>query len=656
MSELDRVLVSLLSKTESWPTGKPYFIPAILMGSNNPRELIDVGNPYQFYSNTIESILASQTKSRTTTSKELTPNDIVYSVFFRSFAACNGEIGTPLKFILFLRHLMQHYGITTIVSLPTSVIGDTQKKGSRGSPFAIADPFHVDPSLSDPLLFDVSTDTQYRAYIQAAHCLGIKAGSVVPLSTLSIDSDLFIQYPSLGYWWTAPPGQKLYAEHMTDLNISSRLMSTSRIDISQYSKKLFVEPPTQEQVFVLNTQQGNFICAYKTLDGQRTLITIANAVPDPIAGRKESYTWSDVAAIRYTKSHIPPFQGVKQELDWDSTLTSWSIMPYILQYREEFYGEDVVLIDANQSVPVDITKIGKRVECPSTLPVKHENNIGIIIEELWHFDSPSGHEKSTVVGPLVFCVGPHSYNSATFHTSLRYHLQLLSNRHQKNLYYGGFGNHDTRPINPELLPLIIMITALLPGSVPALFSGQEHGASLIVNKEFGFNLSEIDTTLNDANLALFNDLPVQRNHLLDEIGCTHIKQTWRLALQLRAAFLREAPKYEYMEEDGQTYGFKLIGPDSEMRLIVSENPTCLTHTSNRSILLRITPNDLTADFNKDNNTEYLMPNHCIITASLPDSSLNQLRLSFDRFGILLDASTAFQNLFNPGMQTMEVTE
>lgn len=277
------------------------------------------------------------------------------------------------------------------------------------------------------------------------------------------------------------------------------------------------------------------------------------------------------------------------------------------------------------------------MESSKTLPAKHENNVGIVIEELWNFDSPSRHENSTVVGPLVFCVGPHSYDSATFHTSLRYHLWLLSNRQQKNLYYGGFGNHDTRPFKPELLPLIIMVTTLLPGSVPALFSGQEHGSSLIVNKEFGFNLSEMDKTLHDSNLALFNDFPVQRYHLNDEIASSHIKQTWQLALHLRTMFLREPLIYEYMEKKEQIYGFKLIGPDSKMQLIVLENPTYLNHNSGRNIFLRITPDDIMVNFAKNEITEYLTSNQCIITARLPDGSLNQFRLSLDQLGIPSEA-------------------
>ncbi|MDQ7821275.1 MAG: hypothetical protein RDV48_00635 [Candidatus Eremiobacteraeota bacterium] len=108
------------------------------------------------------------------------------------------ETGTFARNILVLPYL-KALGYTTIHFQPITEIGVYGRKGNLGSPFAIRDPFTIDPNLADPL-FPQSAAEQYRAFIEAAHAMGMKVVQEVIPRTLSIDSTILEKHPQYGYW------------------------------------------------------------------------------------------------------------------------------------------------------------------------------------------------------------------------------------------------------------------------------------------------------------------------------------------------------------------------------------------------------------------------------------------------------------------------
>ena len=243
---------------------------------------------------------------------------VTYISFIRFFASLNNECGTFFSQIAFLPYLKANLGVDRIIFLPNSKIGTVQRKGERGSPFAVKDPFSFDEDLAEARLTRYSPMDQYLALIAACELLDIETGSIVPLATLAIDSPLFRQFPALGYWWTNGPGVLLFPSQLSSLSrISNR---------SKSSQQLFALPPNAEEIADACIESEAWLT---TLDGGKSLV---NALPDPVVGDPTKYTWSDVASVRYSVEHVPPSQGTLQNLVWDYELPAFHIMPSIIDW------------------------------------------------------------------------------------------------------------------------------------------------------------------------------------------------------------------------------------------------------------------------------------------------------------------------------------
>lgn len=484
-------------------TAADYWVPSVLVGGGDPSRLVNVGDPYRFFAQTMKRIAA--TPAPAPRAAGFSMNDCIYQSYIRTFASLNWEIGTALKQIAFLPFLAERLGVTIYISLPSGVIGKTNRKGTRGSPFAIKDPFAIDNSLADPLLPGVPALDQYKALTQSCAMLGIRAGSIVPLATLSIDCPLFRAWPALGFWWTEAPGKLLFASRGADPGGPEDSVPRRRpVDIGTECRAKFVEPPLAEEVYPICLDGQTFYVADVVRSGSRRRITLANAFPDPVAGEHSQYTWKDVSAIRYTADLYPPAQGVTGTRDLDPGLPAARIMPEVIAWRARQLGETCFVIDVNESVPAEILA---RARCGAGL---QQPPLEFIAEELWRFDAAS-RETTAVIGPLVYCVSAHSHNEPLLISSLRYHLELLQSTASPNYYFGGVANHDTMPPSRPVTPLLYAMYSLLPRSLPMIFSGNEFYAQSITNREFGFSSDELRSLraqLNDDALGLFNDLPL----------------------------------------------------------------------------------------------------------------------------------------------------
>lgn len=521
---------------------RPYFVPEILLGGSSAERLVDVRNPYRFFSDVFDRIAAG-TGTSGLSNTALSASDCIYQSFMRSFAALNGEIGTPLKQIAFLPFLRKKLGVTLFISLPTGAIGRTNRKGARGSPFAVRNPFDVDGSLADDLLPGVSARMQYKALVQACKLMGMRPGSIVPLTILSMDCPAFKIFPELGFWWTAPIGERLFADPPQLLAASEGPRPHGVIDIGHEARQKFCDPPEPGELVVeFHEEQGYFVG--RRANGPHEPLTLANAFPDPVVRDASSYTWSDVATVRYTQGPIPPAQGLSHALAYDPSSPAWSIMPHVLAWRAIALGEEVFLIDVNQCVPEPVLARARAIverpperytaqverllapgiereeaeailcdlerPAPACSGQGGSKRVELIAEELWNFDNVSD-SVDAIVGPLIFCVSAHSHCQRTLVRSLRHHLRVLERNTPSKPYLGGVGNHDTRPPNPELSALLYATYSLLPNGVPMIFSGTEFGAQLITNKEFGFSSDDLVRFKHDfvdSRLGLFNDLPL----------------------------------------------------------------------------------------------------------------------------------------------------
>ncbi len=108
------------------------------------------------------------------------------------------ETGTFLKTIALLPYI-KNLGVNTLHLLPITKIGLDGRKGDLGSPYAVKNPYEIDPFLADPVL-TLSIEDQYRALIEATHLLGMRVVQEFIFRTAAIDSDWSNEHPDWFYW------------------------------------------------------------------------------------------------------------------------------------------------------------------------------------------------------------------------------------------------------------------------------------------------------------------------------------------------------------------------------------------------------------------------------------------------------------------------
>jgi starch synthase (maltosyl-transferring) len=206
------LLFHALEKLHEPLTGSTYRVPAIWTGKESGTEEV---NPAQYFRNIIESILKnSEETSLQSTDNSWKSRAIVYNLFIRLTAAFdhNGdgtistepldcgfrETGTLLKAIALLPYIKK-LGANTVYLLPLTEIGSQCKKGSLGSPYAVKNPRKLDPMLNEPAL-GLSAEVLLKAFVEAAHLLGIRVVLEFVFRTASVDSDWIREHPEWFYW------------------------------------------------------------------------------------------------------------------------------------------------------------------------------------------------------------------------------------------------------------------------------------------------------------------------------------------------------------------------------------------------------------------------------------------------------------------------
>lgn len=184
-------------------------------------------NPYHFYRHHIEEILATPLPTPPARTWER-PGDWIrdariYNMFVRLTAAydhdADGTLGSPdaadragrtlnaqgvretgtfLKAIALLGHI-RSLGCDTVHLLPITAVGEFGNKGNLGSPYAIRNPYKLEPTLADPLL-DADADTQFAAFVEACHRLGMRVVVEFVFRTSSRDGDWIGEHPEWFYW------------------------------------------------------------------------------------------------------------------------------------------------------------------------------------------------------------------------------------------------------------------------------------------------------------------------------------------------------------------------------------------------------------------------------------------------------------------------
>ena len=482
---LDKILHALSAKKNS----NYAYVPGLWLNSKSTGP-IEVDYP-AFLAEQIRHIIGYGNQA-IPANNNWTEKAIIYNIFVRFFSAYdhdqdgaigNGktditlnkhgirETGTLLKTIALLPYL-KSLGVNTIHLLPITDIGIDGRKGDLGSPYAIKNPFRLDPTIGDPVVH-ISVEDQYKGLIEAAHFLGMRVVQEFIFRTASIDADWTKEHPEWFYW----------------------IKDNQKYGPPEFSKKQL------EQILKVPKGKGKYIppnniyCAQFTVpraDTDYKKLRIATAFADWPPNDLQP-PWSDVTYLRlynydFAKANNYNYIAYNTVRYYDPELAKaenineplWDKITDIIPYYQKNFGIDGAMIDMGHALPDQLkNKIIKKArsidpsfafwdENFSNKIQTKDDGYNAVIGDCWYKITKRNGIRSIIHAldlktPLPF------FGTAETHNSPRFGY-LKSNR-KKAAW---------------------LLFSILPGAIPFIHNGFELHEHLPVNTGLNFKKDEID--------------------------------------------------------------------------------------------------------------------------------------------------------------------
>lgn len=438
--------------------------------------------------------------------------------------------GTFLKFISLLPYL-HSIGTTHILLLPISRRGSAGRKGALGSPYAVANPFMIDPELDEPRL-DIPVEIQARAFVEACHSMGMKVVTEVVLRTASVDSSFVEHHPEWFYWISDKEHELPFSAPIFD----DHTLSVIRSQIGRGSRYRLPEPSIDYRDR-FSSVPASLVCDEGgwrgvCLDGMPVRIpgAFADWPPDD-----PQPAWSDVT---YFKLHSHPdfnYMAYNTLRMFDERLEAdhyqqhglWNEIAQFIPYMQETLGVDGCMIDMGHALPQALrSRVMNRARA-------HTHDFAIW-EECFELEEELAHQG-------VNCVTGYLPLSALDMNLLSSYTVRCSKKDLPISYFGAVESHNTprahTRASSSMVFAVWLYLSILPRSLPFVLSGFELGETMPMNTGLGFTPEELEAYI-DAPLPLFDDvrLPWSRFSEIPE------------RLRQRAASIRETDVYAHLTD------------------------------------------------------------------------------------------------------------
>ncbi len=390
------------------------------------------------------------------------------------------ETGTFLKTIALLPYLKK-LGINTIHLLPITKIGLTGRKGDLGSPYAIKNPYEIDPLLADPVV-DLTVEQQFAALVEAAHRLGMRVVQEFIFRTASIDSDWTLTNPQWFYWIK---DQKSYRPPAFDAP------ELAEIKLVPKGRGAYLPPPkSYRDLFAIPPKSPGH--------NLKVASAFADWPPDDLQP-----PWTDVTYLRlynykfqaennfnYIAYNTVRYYDPELARPENINHPVWETISEIIPHFQKAFGIDGAMIDMGHALPealkMQIISKARAINSGFTFwDENFENKIktknegyDAVIGGSWFNITKRGGFRSEIINvnkklPLPF------FGTAETHNSPRYGFN------QKRKKFASW-----------------LLFNLLPQSMPFVHNGFELNESLPVNTGLNFTKAEIEN-LAKASLPLF---------------------------------------------------------------------------------------------------------------------------------------------------------
>jgi len=465
--------------------------------STNPVE-IDYA---QFLINGIKEIIKRGKTRKISRNKNWSKRAIIYNLFIRFCTAYDHnqdgkigndsgditvnyqgirETGTFLKTIALLPYL-KSLGINTIHVLPITKIGIEGRKGDLGSPYAIKNPFEIDPLLADPII-DFSVEDQYKALVEAAHLLNIRVVQEFIFRTAAIDSDWSAAHPDWFYWikndskFAAP---KFSSTELTQiLNVPKG--KGKFIPPGKSYRSAFIVPPSAN--ISKNLKIASAFADWPPDDLQPWTDVTYLRLYNYDYKKDNNYNYIAYNTIRYYDPELAKKEHINHEL--------WQMIADIIPYYQQTFGIDGAMIDMGHALPNELKSkiINQAREINGDFAFWDENfdnkeetkkdGYNAVIGDDWYKITKRNGFKKIIENSLDKKPLPH-FGAAETHNSPRF----------------GFGNAQKKKAS-------WLLFNLLPNAIPFMHNGSELNEQLPVNTGLNFKQQQLDYLL-DKRLPLF---------------------------------------------------------------------------------------------------------------------------------------------------------
>ncbi len=440
------------------------------------------------------------------------------------------ETGTFVKAITLLPYL-RSLGCNVVHLLPITRIGRYGRKGSLGSPYAIANPYQLDETLAEPLL-GVGPEGEFQAFVEAAHRLGFRVVLEFVFRTAARDSEWVARHPEWFYWIQADPLPNVssLADDFHPPRFSSQALSQIK---AQVSRGEFADLPTPDEGYrqrfvrppdpgALRRENG----AWVATKAGGTLVSIPGAFADWPPDDVQP-PWRDVTYLRlfdHLEFNYIAYNTIRM---YDERLARpehavadlWDRIAGILPHYQDRYGIDGAMIDMGHALPGALKRRiieGARAADPT---------FALWEEEFTPRASTQREGYNAIVGNLWWSL----HRPAELRTALR----RMAGGGDPLPVFATPETHNTprcaaRPGGLDRARCLWTLAAFLP-AVPFVHSGFEMGERMPVNTGLDFSKDE-SAALSDEQLALYSEAAYAWG------GGAALRETIRKTLSLRRAW------------------------------------------------------------------------------------------------------------------------
>lgn len=500
-----------------------YFVPSLWTAAGTPPKRMKV-NPFDYYLSAVGRVRRARPRRRLKGpgGGEWTRDAVIYNMFVRTTAAFDHdgdgslvlpvnpqgfrETGTFLKAIVMLPYI-KRLGADTVHLLPITSIGKDGNKGNLGSPYAIRNPYELDENLSEPLL-GLDARTEFRAFVEAAHRLGIRVVAEFVFRTAAKDADWVREKPEWFYWIRdavprRSPGEQNeltegspfftpqelgHIHHEVQCHRFSNLTPPHQV-----YRDFFTRPPAPEAV---TKEDGRWVGTVP--DGTRVRIPGAFADWPPDDNQPP---WGDVTYLRMYEH--PDFNYIAYNTIrmYDDRLARpehangplWERIAGIIPYYQREFGIDGVMIDMGHALPMALKKTiveGARKIDPDFA----------FWDENFSINARSREEGYNAVFGFLWVDEHHPDRLHAF-------VRRCATEGFPIAFFATPENHNTpraaaRPGGEAYARSVWVINSFLPG-VPFIHSGYELAETYPINTGLDFTREELEH-LPSESLPLFS--------------------------------------------------------------------------------------------------------------------------------------------------------